>query len=82
VTNAPPVSTLSLQPQATIRAGIGSSAPASVWQEAFINQDDLSPALSRLRAQSPKARLRARPETDDQLEVKQPDRKGRDEPYD
>ena len=65
-----------------------SSARASVWREVFISQDDVShdvsPALSPLGARFPKARLRARPEKDDKLEVndEQPDRKGGEKPYD
>src|SRR5215475_15878173 len=82
--NGSSVSTLSRQPQKTIRAGRRSSARASVWREVCISLDDVSPALSALGAPSPKARLRARPEKDDKPEVndEQPDRKGRDEPYD
>ena len=64
--------------------GRGSSARVSVWREVFISQDDIPPALPPRAPRSPKARLRARPEKDDKLEVndEQPDRKGGEEPYD
>src|SRR5215470_8891252 len=76
------VSTFLRWPRPTIRAGRRWFARASVRREAFISQDDVSPALAPSGPRSAKARLRARPEKDDQPEVndEQPDRKGCNEP--
>jgi hypothetical protein len=69
--------------QLFVRAGDGPRG-RPCGGKSFISQDNVSPALSPLGARSPKVRLRARPEKDDKLEVKDEelDRKGGDEPYD